>query len=93
MTDLELAKHIEQEGSWEQALREAQAATIARNVARWRLAQEKRERKDRLDSLEAERRGLSLRGLKDLRRHEYQLRNCRATLGEIVAAHSPKVKR
>ncbi len=86
--DMELAAKLEQEGSWERALREAEAATIARNVARWRLEKEKRERREAQELLNL---GLPSRvALRELKRQKYQLRNCRATLAEIVAAHQPK---
>lgn len=90
--DMELAARIEQEGSWEQAKREAQAATIARNVARWRMEHEKKQRKDAQLCIDYRLKpGRQLREFKAKKRMEqkekYLLKSCRATLGEIVSTH------
>ena len=66
---------------------------VAMNIARWQLDQARRQRKQEADAAEAARKGLTLAKLKDQRRHEYQLRNCRSTIAEIVAAHPAKVQR
>lgn len=85
--DQKLANRIESEGSYERAQREAQAATIALNVARWQQEQAAKAQKRQADYAEAARRGLTLSKLKELRREQWQLRNCRATIQEIVKAH------
>lgn len=85
--DQTLASRIETEGSYEKAQREAQAATIALNVSRWKLEQERKQQKRQADLAEASRRKLTLSGLKELRREEWRRRNCRATIAELVQAH------
>ena len=87
MEDQKMASMIESEGSYEKAQREAQAATIALNVSRWKLEQERKQQKRQADLAEASRRKLSLSGLKELRREEWRRRNCRATIAELVQAH------
>lgn len=86
--DQKLAQQIITEGTWEQALAAAQADTIARNIARWKLEQEQKAKKRQQDLAAAAKKGLTLRGLKELRREEWRKRNCRATISEIVQQHS-----
>jgi hypothetical protein len=74
------------EAPWETQQAEQQA-TINLNVARWRLDQATKREKLERDKLEAMRRGLSLSQLKTYRREQYLLRNCRATIQQLVEAH------
>ena len=92
MQDLDLRNLIQEQGSWEQAQREAQAANIARNVARWKQEQEAKALKRQRDLAEAQRRGLTLSALKQYRREQYQLRNCRSTLAQLAAYHQQQKK-
>jgi len=88
--DQQMAAQIASQGSYEQELLKVQAETIARNIARWKLEQEHKQQKRQQDLAAAAKRGLSLSGLKELRREEWRKRNCRATLAEIVNAHKQK---
>lgn len=90
--DTALAVQINQQGSYEQAEREAQAANIALNVARWRQEQERKALKRQHDLAEAQRRGLSLSQLKQYRREQYNLRHCRNTLQQLAEYHAQQKK-
>lgn len=90
--DQQLSQQIATEGSYERELAKVQAETIARNVARWQMEQKARELKRQADYAAAAKKGLSLAGLKQLRREEWMKRNCRATIQQIVEHHKQESK-
>jgi hypothetical protein len=57
---------------------------VALNIARWHIDKAKEEKKHQQLLAEAARRGITPAALKQLRRDQWELRNCRSTIGQIV---------
>lgn len=91
-TDMQLSAQIESQGSYEKELAKVQAETIARNIARWQQEQQQKAAKRQADYAAAAKKGMTLAGLKELRREEWRKRNCRATIQQIVEHHTQQQK-